>query len=42
MDVQNTSDKIINKNKRYRKDKPWDNETIDHWKIDKFTPVKVN
>ncbi|CAD2096883.1 KRR1 small subunit processome component, putative [Plasmodium vinckei] len=27
----------INKNKRYRKDKPWDNENIDHWKIEKFT-----
>ncbi|CAD2085236.1 KRR1 small subunit processome component, putative [Plasmodium vinckei brucechwatti] len=27
----------VNKNKRYRKDKPWDNENIDHWKIEKFT-----
>lgn len=24
-------------NKRYRKDKPWDNENIDHWKIDPVT-----
>lgn len=20
--------------KKYRKDKPWDNETIDHWKVE--------
>ncbi|CRG95399.1 KRR1 small subunit processome component, putative [Plasmodium gallinaceum] len=25
------------KKKKYRKDKPWDNENIDHWKIEKFT-----
>ncbi|CAG8568415.1 36943_t:CDS:2 [Racocetra persica] len=25
------------KSKKYRKDKPWDNEDIDHWKIDPFT-----
>lgn len=25
------------KNRTYRKDKPWDNETIDHWKIEQFT-----
>ena len=28
----------VNKNKRYRRDKPWDNENIDHWKIEKFEP----
>ena len=27
----------VNKNKRYRKEKPWDNETIDHWAIPKVT-----
>ena len=27
----------VNKNKRYRKDKPWDNDTIDHWAIPKVT-----
>lgn len=26
----------INKNKRYRKEKPWDHDGIDHWKIDSF------
>ncbi|GAW79525.1 KRR1 small subunit processome component [Plasmodium gonderi] len=25
------------KKQKYRKEKPWDNENIDHWKIDKFT-----
>ncbi|SPJ08326.1 KRR1 small subunit processome component, putative [Plasmodium sp. DRC-Itaito] len=25
------------KKKKYRKDKPWDNENIDHWKVEKFT-----
>lgn len=23
----------VNKNKRYRKDKPWDNDSIDHWNV---------
>ena len=27
------------KNKKYRKEKPWDNDpTVDKWKIDQFTP----
>ena len=25
------------KKKKYRRDKPWDDDTIDHWKIDPFT-----
>ncbi|ORX53120.1 ribosomal RNA assembly protein mis3 [Hesseltinella vesiculosa] len=25
------------KNKRFRKDKPWDTDDIDHWKIEEFT-----
>jgi ribosomal RNA assembly protein len=24
--------------KKYRKDKPWDSESIDHWKIDEWKP----
>lgn len=27
----------VNKNKRYRKDKPWDNDSIDHWAIEPVT-----
>lgn len=27
----------VNKNKRYRKEKPWDNAEIDHWAIPKVT-----
>jgi len=27
----------VSKNKRFRKDKPWDTDDIDHWKLDKFT-----
>jgi ribosomal RNA assembly protein len=23
-------------NKKYRRDKPWDNDSIDHWKVDEF------
>lgn len=26
------------KSKKHRKDKPWDNENIDHWKIEPFKP----
>ena len=30
---------VVNKNKRYRKEKPWDNDpTLDKWKVDKFSP----
>lgn len=25
------------KNKKYRRDKPWDHEGIDHWKVDPWT-----
>jgi ribosomal RNA assembly protein len=28
----------VNKNKRFRKDKPWDTDDIDHWAIPKVTP----
>lgn len=28
---------VVNKNKAHRKDKPWDTDDIDHWKIDPFT-----
>jgi len=26
----------VSKNQRFRRDKPWDTDDIDHWKIDKF------
>jgi len=29
---------VVNKNKKYRRDKPWDSEDIDHWKIEPFLP----
>ncbi|RPD61985.1 ribosomal RNA assembly protein mis3 [Lentinus tigrinus ALCF2SS1-7] len=30
---------VVNKNKRHRKDKPWDTDDIDQWKIDPFQPT---
>lgn len=27
--------------KNYRKDKPWDTDDIDHWKIDEIKPDEV-
>jgi ribosomal RNA assembly protein len=27
---------------KYRRDKPWDNEDIDHWKIEEWTPENLN
>lgn len=30
------------KNKRYRKDKPWDNDQIDHWKVEPIEPSEVH
>lgn len=37
---ENTEEKpVINKNKRYEKEKPWDNDpTLDKWIVDKFEP----
>lgn len=33
-------DTISKKNhKKYRKDKPWDNDSIDHWKIEEWKPT---
>ncbi|KAG2363888.1 hypothetical protein BDR07DRAFT_1281182 [Suillus spraguei] len=29
---------VVNKNKRHRKEKPWDTDDIDHWKIESFQP----
>ncbi|KAI7863472.1 ribosomal RNA assembly protein mis3 [Spinellus fusiger] len=29
-------------NKRFRKDKPWDTDDIDHWKVDEFTPEDIS
>lgn len=33
---QSGSDK--KNNKKYRKDKPWDNPEIDHWKVEEWNP----
>ncbi|KAF9563311.1 ribosomal RNA assembly protein mis3 [Agrocybe pediades] len=29
---------VVNKNKAHRKDKPWDTDDIDHWKVEPFKP----
>merc|ERR1712230_106480 len=39
-DVEEDQANVItqpNKNKKHRKDKPWDTDDIDHWKIDAYT-----
>merc|ERR1719453_2185195 len=33
---QETQEPVKKKKDKYRKDKPWDDGTIDHWKVDKF------
>ncbi len=35
-------DVAVSKNKRHRKDKPWDTDDVDHWKIDTFNPGDMN
>ncbi|SOV10536.1 KRR1 small subunit processome component, putative [Plasmodium sp. gorilla clade G2] len=35
--MSNVEEEKLNKKKKYRKEKPWDNENIDHWKVEKFT-----
>ncbi|WFD35025.1 ribosomal RNA assembly protein krr1 [Malassezia cuniculi] len=37
-EAEHGEERVENKNKRFRKDKPWDTDDIDHWKIEKFTP----
>eukprot|EP00456_Euglypha_rotunda_P020776 TRINITY_DN18033_c0_g1_i9.p1 TRINITY_DN18033_c0_g1~~TRINITY_DN18033_c0_g1_i9.p1 ORF type:complete len:160 (-),score=17.34 TRINITY_DN18033_c0_g1_i9:11-490(-) len=37
LDVSTDETNFKPKNKRNRKDKPWDSENIDHWKIDPVT-----
>ncbi|KZT74564.1 hypothetical protein DAEQUDRAFT_660253 [Daedalea quercina L-15889] len=36
MSEQGDAAPVVNKNKRNRKDKPWDTDDIDHWKIEPF------
>ncbi|KAI9291096.1 putative KRR1-required for 40S ribosome biogenesis [Neoconidiobolus thromboides FSU 785] len=31
----------VSKNKKYRRDKPWDTDDIDHWKIEEFKPEDI-
>jgi len=35
---QDTTAPAVSKNRRHRKEKPWDTDDIDHWKIDAFKP----
>ena len=32
----------VPKSKKYRKDKPWDDPNIDHWKLEEIKPEEVN
>ncbi|TFK43070.1 ribosomal RNA assembly protein mis3 [Crucibulum laeve] len=34
-----TAEPVMNKNKAHRKDKPWDTDDIDQWKVDPFQPT---
>jgi hypothetical protein len=38
----NPDGKEVSKNNRYRKDKPWDHDGIDHWKIEPLTFDQVH
>ena len=38
-ETKDTAQPVVNKNKKYRKEKPWDNDpTLDKWKVDEFKP----
>jgi len=37
MDVDGEAEVVQSKNKRHRKDKPWDTDDIDHWHVAPFT-----
>ncbi|KAI9311474.1 ribosomal RNA assembly protein mis3 [Dichotomocladium elegans] len=34
--------KAPSNNKRFRKEKPWDTDDIDHWKVEEFKPEEIN
>lgn len=38
MSTNEVIENLVPKNKRNRKDKPWDDPNIDHWKIDPINP----
>lgn len=42
MSTNEITQPIVPKSKRNRKDKPWDDPNIDHWKIDPINPEEVN
>jgi hypothetical protein len=31
----------VKKNKKYRKEKPWDNAEIDHWRVEEWDPENL-
>ncbi|XP_019854072.1 PREDICTED: KRR1 small subunit processome component homolog [Amphimedon queenslandica] len=37
-ETEKDSTATVPKKKKYRKDKPWDNDSIDHWTIEEFKP----
>ncbi|KAF8171846.1 hypothetical protein BJ912DRAFT_860403 [Pholiota molesta] len=37
--MSDAGEPVVSKNKSHRKEKPWDTDDIDHWKIDPFTPT---
>lgn len=42
VEVGGAAEAVVNKNKRHRKEKPWDTDDIDHWKIDSFKPEDIS
>ena len=38
MSTNDAEGQQVPKNKKYRKDKPWDDPNIDHWKIEPINP----
>ena len=40
-DEHGDQERLVPKNKQHRKDKPWDTDGIDHWKIDPFTKADM-
>ncbi|KAF9526694.1 hypothetical protein CPB83DRAFT_857305 [Crepidotus variabilis] len=37
--MSDTEEQAVNKNKAHRKEKPWDTDDIDQWKVDPFVPT---
>ncbi|KAJ1018911.1 hypothetical protein NDA16_004714 [Ustilago loliicola] len=40
-DTEQSTAAAVSKNKKHRKDKPWDSDSINHWEVPQFLPTEI-